>query len=142
MINTEINLVLKWSQNCVLTSISAREFMAGVPVQGDNPALEVVYVINRPKDLKFNIIDCKLYVPVVTLQGKYENELYTKLKTGINIDFEWKRYRTQIINQLATNNLNFLIDPTFNNVNRLFVLAFPNEEDRSFFQSIIHQILK
>ena len=32
-----------------------------------------------------------------------------------------------------TNNLDFLIDPTFNNVNKLFVLAFPNEEDRSSF---------
>ena len=59
--------------------------------------------------------------------------MYTKLKTGIYIDFKWKRYRTQIINQPATNNLNFLIDPTFNNVNRLFVLAFPNEEDRNYF---------
>ena len=38
-----------------------------------------------------------------------------------------------MINQTATNNLNFLIDPTFNNVNRLFVLAFPNEEDRRSF---------
>ena len=38
-----------------------------------------------------------------------------------------------MINKTITNNLNFLIDPTFNNVNRLFVLAFPNEEDmRSF----------
>ena len=38
-----------------------------------------------------------------------------------------------MINQTATNNLNFLIDPTFNNVNRLFALAFPNEEDRRSF---------
>ena len=38
-----------------------------------------------------------------------------------------------MINQTATNNLNFLIDPTFNNVNRLLVLAFPNEEDRRSF---------
>ena len=39
-----------------------------------------------------------------------------------------------MINQTTTNNLNFLIDPpTFNNVNRLFVLAFPNEEDRRSF---------
>ena len=38
-----------------------------------------------------------------------------------------------MINQTGTNNLNFLIDPTFNNVNRLFVLAFPNEEDRRSF---------
>ena len=38
-----------------------------------------------------------------------------------------------MINQTATNRLSSLIDPTFNNVNRLFVLAFPNEEDtRSF----------
>ena len=37
--------------------------------------------------------------------------------------------RSQVINQTATNNLNYLIDPTFNNVNRLFVLDFENEED-------------
>ena len=89
--------------------------------------------INRPEDLKFNIRDCKLYVPAVTLQEKYENKLFEGLKTGINIDFQWPRFRTQIINQPATNNLHFLIDPTFNNVNRLFVLAFPNKKDRSSF---------
>ena len=38
-----------------------------------------------------------------------------------------------MINQTASNNINFLIDLTFNNVNRLFVLAFPNEEDRRSF---------
>ena len=38
-----------------------------------------------------------------------------------------------MINQTAINDLNFLIDPTFNNANRLFVLAFPNEEDRRSF---------
>ena len=38
-----------------------------------------------------------------------------------------------MINQTATNNLNFLTDPTFNNVSRLFVLAFPNEEVRRSF---------
>ena len=92
-----------------------------------------MHAIKRPKDLKFNITDCKLYIPVVTLKEKYENELYKNLKTRISFDFEWGRCRTQIINQPATNNLNFLIDPTFNNINALFVLAFPNEEDRSSF---------
>ena len=38
-----------------------------------------------------------------------------------------------MINYTATNNLNFLIDPIFNNVNRLFVFAFPNKEDRRSF---------
>ena len=121
MINTEIELILKWSQNCVLTSKTIR---AELDAEGN---LLAVPEINRPKDSKFNITDCKLYVPVVTLQEKYENKLYESLKTRISFDFEWVRYRTQIINQPATNNLNFLIDPTFNNVNGLFVLAFPNE---------------
>ena len=35
--------------------------------------------------------------------------------------------------QTKTNNLNYLIDPTFNKVNRLFVLSFENEEDRTSF---------
>ena len=33
-------------------------------------------------------------------------------------------------NQPVNNNLNCLIDPTFTNVNRLFVLAYENEDDR------------
>ena len=89
--------------------------------------------INRPKDLKFSVTDCKLYVSVVTLQTEYQNQLYKELKTGISIDFTWNKYRSQMINQTATNNLNFLIDSTFNNVNRLFVLAFQNVEDRKSF---------
>ena len=31
-------------------------------------------------------------------------------------------------NQAKTNNLNYLIDPPFNKVNRLFVLSFANED--------------
>ena len=36
-------------------------------------------------------------------------------------------------NQTKNNNLNYLIDPTFTNVNRLFVLSFENENDRTSF---------
>ena len=36
-------------------------------------------------------------------------------------------------NQTKNNNLNYLIDPTFTNVNRLFVLSFENEDDRKSF---------
>ena len=35
--------------------------------------------------------------------------------------------------QTKTNSLNYLIDPTFNKVNRLFVLSFEKEEDRTSF---------
>ena len=34
-------------------------------------------------------------------------------------------------NQNKNNNLNYLIDPTFGNVNRLFALSFENEDDRT-----------
>ena len=104
-----------------------------VQLPSGGAGVDAVPGINRPKDLKFSITDCKLYVPVVTLQTQHQNQLYKDLKTGISIDFKWSIYRSQMINQTAANNLNVLIDPTFNNVNRLFVLAFPNEEDRRSF---------
>ena len=104
MTNTEIELILKWSQNCILTQKVFRE--ANDAVAG-NIAAAVVVGINTPSDLKFNITNCKLYVPVVTLQEKYDNELLKDLKTGFSFDYTWSRYRTQIINQPSTNNLNF-----------------------------------
>ena len=36
-------------------------------------------------------------------------------------------------NQTKNNNLNYLIGPTFTNVNGLFVLTFENEDDRTSF---------
>ena len=44
-------------------------------------------------------------------------------------------------NQTKTSNLNYLIDPKFNKVNRLFVLSFENGDDRTSFSSNIHQKL-
>ena len=35
--------------------------------------------------------------------------------------------------EAANNNLNILTDPTFTNVNRLFVLAYRNDDDRQLF---------
>ena len=124
LINSEIELILKYTEDCVLTEKATREFKAA---EDGPPALDEVPAINRPKDLKFSVTDCKSYVPVVTLQIQYQNQLYKNLKAGISIAFKWIKYRPQMINQTVTTNLNFLTDPTFNNVNRLFALAFPNE---------------
>ena len=38
-----------------------------------------------------------------------------------------------MFDQTKNSNLNYLIDPTFTNVNRLFVLTFENEDDRTSF---------
>ena len=84
LINSEIELILKWTEDCVLTEKATREFTAA---EDGPPALDEVPAINRPKDLKFSVTDCKLYVPVVTIQTEYQNQLYKDLKTGISIDF-------------------------------------------------------
>ena len=84
MINTEIELILKWSQNCVLTEKATGEAKAAT----QNPQQNAVPAINSPKDLTFKITDCKLYVLVVTLQEQYDNKLLENLKTGISFDYE------------------------------------------------------
>ena len=43
------------------------------------------------------------------------------------------KYRSEISNQTKNNNLNYLTDPTFTYVNRLFNLSFENEIDRTSF---------
>ena len=50
--------------------------------------------------------------------------------------------RSQITYPAKTNNLNYLIDPRFTKVIRLYVLPFKNENDRTSFLSIIHLMLK
>ena len=46
---------------------------------------------------------------------------------------KWNKFRSEMSNQTKNNNFNYLIDPTFSNVNRLFVLSFENEDDGSSF---------
>ena len=120
LINCEITLVLSWYKECVLVGRAFR----GPPAAAANR-------INSPTSAKFEITDCKLYVPVVTLSAENDNELLKQLKSGFRITIKWNKYMPQRSNQNKNNNLNYLIDPTFSNVNRLFVLSFKNEDDRT-----------
>ena len=80
--------------------------------------------IVAPAVLKFEITDTKLYVPVVKLSKENDIKLLEQLKSGFKRTIKWNKYRSQITIQFQKNNLNYLIDPTFTNVNRLFVLSF------------------
>ena len=84
-----------------------------------------------PTDAKFEITDCKLYVPVVTLSSENDNKLLEQLKSGFRRSIKWNKYMSQMSNQNKNNNLNYLIDPTFSIVNRLFVSSFENGDDRT-----------
>ena len=68
-----------------------------------------------------------MYVPVVTLSAENDN------KPLEQVTATWSKYRSEMSNQAANSNLNYLIDPTFTKVNRLFVLDFENENDRASF---------
>ena len=70
--------------------------------------------IVAPTWLEFQITDTKLYVPVITLSRENDKKLLE----------QWSKYRSQMTVQNKNNNLNYLIDPTFTKVNRLFVLSF------------------
>ena len=80
--------------------------------------------IVAPSVAKFKITDTKLYVPVVTFSKQNDTKLLEQLKTGFKRAIKWNKYRSQITTEPPNNNLNYLIDPTFANVNRLFVLSF------------------
>ena len=69
---------------------------------------------------------------------KKMTQLLEQLKTGFKRTIQWNKYRSQMSIQPKNNNLNYLIDPTFTNVNRLFVLSFPrsnNTDDRYYFSN-------
>ena len=136
LINCEINPILTQSKNCALTSKATRD---AVPAQGVNPA---VTAINNPTGATFKITDTKLCVPVVTLSTKNDKTLLEQLRTGFKRSIKWNKFRSEMTNQTQNNNLNYLIDPTFTKVNRLFVLSFKNEDDRTSFLSIMYQMFK
>ena len=81
--------------------------------------------IDVPENAIFEITGTKLYVPLVTLSKENDTKLLEQLKTGFKRTIKWNKYRSQMTVQPQNNNLNYLIDPTFTNVNRLFVLSFP-----------------
>ena len=124
LISCEIILELKWNKNCVITSSEQRQVDAGPPAVNGSTA-GATLAIN----------DCKLYVPVVTLSKDDEIKLLTNLKSGFKREIIWNKYRSQMSTEAANNNLNILIDLTFTNVNRLFVLAYKtaNNKDRQSF---------
>ena len=101
-----------------------------MPARGGNP--EVTRVNNRTNATS-KIRNTKLHVPVVTSSTKDDNNCLEQLKSGFKRTIKWNKCRSQMTNQTKTNHLNYVIDTTFSKVNRLFVLSFKNEKDRTSF---------
>ena len=123
LISCEISLELRWNKNCVITSLEQRAIDQNDPPNRDGAPTGAALAIN----------DCKLYMPVVTLSKDNEIKLLTNLKSRFKREVISNKFRSQMSTEAINNNLNLLVDPTFVNVNRLFVLAYQNDADRQSF---------
>ena len=107
LINCQMELILDWSANCVIIST-------------DNPG----------QTPTFTITETNLYVPVVTLSTQDNAKLLPQLKSGFKRTISWNKYLAKPELLARNANLNHLIEPSFQGVNRLFVLAFENDDQR------------
>ena len=107
LINCEVSLILAWSSKCVL-----------------------IATVNPNQNATFAITDTKLYVPVVTLSTQ-ENKFLQQLKSGFKRVINWNKYLSKPELLAQNPNLNHLVEPSFQGVNRLFVIAFENDDDRT-----------
>ena len=106
LINCEVNLILTGSSTCVLIAT------------------------NTPnQNATFSIADTKLYVSVVTLSTQENTKFFQQLKSGFKRVINWNKYLSKPELLAQNPSLNHLVKPSFQGVNRLFVLAFENDDD-------------
>ena len=104
LIFSEIILNLSWSENCVIFS-------------------------GKTEKTKFEITNTKLYVPVVVLSGEDNIKRFKQLEFGFERTINWNKYQSEDENKEQNRHFNYLINPSFQRVNRLFVLLFENSTD-------------
>ena len=79
----------------------------------------------------FAISDTKLYVPVVTLSQQDNAKLLEQLQSGFKRVINWNKYLSKPELLAQNTNLNHSIEPSFQGVNKIFVLAFENDTQRT-----------
>ena len=118
LIKCEVELDLKWSKNCVL-------------IEDDDNITGVGFIITSTK----------LYVPVVTWSININIKFLENIKWGFKGTISWNKYRSKITTQSRNNNLDYLIDPTFRNINRFFIISFENSDNVRFMYVFMYVFL-
>ena len=106
LINCEVELILTWSARYV-----------------------IIYSDVANQVPTFTITETNLYIPVVTFSTQDNANLLPQLKSGFKRTISWNKYLSKPELLAQNENLNHLIEPSFQVVNRLFVLAFENDND-------------
>ena len=113
LINCEVNLILKLSKDCAITDSTG----AG----------------------KFKITETTLYVPVVTLSTQDNAKLLQQLKSGFERTNNWNKYESSLKIYAQNRYLNYLINPSFQGVNRLLYYLLKMKMIEHHTQLIIFQ---
>ena len=100
LINYKIKLNLTWKKKCVLLTDVGN----------------AVFIIN----------DTKMYVPVVTFSKEDKKDFIEQQNKGFQRSIYWNEYKTKEVNENADADVfkYFNLDPSFQGVNRLFVMAY------------------
>ena len=124
MISCEIEIDLSWSNKC----ISVISITSAVPGNPDTnpPVLDVAAI---QTSATFPINNAKLYVPVATLYINEKNKFLENIKQRFKVTISWNKYKSEITTQPKNNSLDYLIDPTFRNINRLPVFLLKNGDN-------------
>ena len=70
------------------------------------------------------ITDTKFYVPVVILSTKDNVKPLKQLESSLKRINYWNKCQSNVTQEIRYKHLDFLTDPAFQGVNRLFVLSF------------------
>ena len=77
----------------------------------------------------FEKTNANLYIPAVTLSINNNIKFLKRLKQSFRRTVSLNKYRSGIKAELKSNSSDCMIDPTFRNINRLFVFSFKNGDD-------------
>lgn len=77
---------------------------------------------------RFKITDTKIYIPVVSLRSIKNGKLLRMLENGFTKTVTWNKTRIKEVWHNMINCLDVIADPSFQGINRMFVLTFPNED--------------
>ena len=72
---------------------------------------------------KFLVTKTRLYVPVVTLSTQDNAKLHQRLKSGFRRTINWNKYQSNPKTYAQNIYLNHLVDPSFQEVNRLVLTS-------------------
>ena len=82
----------------------------------------------------FSITDTKISVTVEPLSTQDSAKLFKQLKSCFIRTIDWNKYQTKVSTERINQYLDFLFDPSFQGINRIFVLPLEKEEHRTIYK--------